>query len=1015
MYINRNKNKKLFAFNAKAKLSFYIFLHNKSNAMLLNSKVGIIISMLIFFSLKNFNNSFAQEVLNLSYTGSVYSFTVPFCVDTIHVKLWGAGGSGGGNDSYQGAVGGGGSYIKSDIAVTPGQIITIVIGGGAGPGAQCSGCAPGGTSGWGNGLVAGGSGGNAGCSGCSGGGGGGGGGSALYVGASPILVAGGGGGGSGGGQFSSGAVGGGGGENGNVSPGSCSSPGITGASANGNGNSGTNKGGDGGGGGGGGGGYFGATGGGVAGGCDCGACGGGGGSSFSSGNNIIIINGNGQAAGNNTDPILPPGAANGGNGSTKGGDGFVQLIFNGSPNAAFSNTTVCYGTATDFINNTTNNTGTIISRSWDFGDGSPIETSINPSHTFASGGMYNVKLIENNSVGCSDTIIKAVQVYFNPVANFTYTDVCFGDSVNFTNTSIIDFSTTIALYLWTAGDGGATSSVQNLTHYYPAGTYPVLLLATSADGCSDTASAIINTFDAPQSVFSISSGCLIDSAKFTNTSINPVMGNIASWSINFGDGSPINTSVWSPKHKYTIAGNYQVTLITFSSNLGCPDTAQNTITIFPMPVANFDFIDVCHHQTMNFFDSSTVSSGNIADRLWSFGDGSPLSVMQNPTHLYTNVGTYAVSLIVTSNNTCKDTITQNVVVHPLPLVNYTSTNVCDDSIVKFSNLSTIPASDTIQFWTWDFGDASINSINENTSHLYAAPGSYNVQLVVVSTFGCSDSIIKISIVNPNPSISFFGNDTIGCELLCISFQDFSSILTGSNTQWLWDFGDGSAPLNGQQVIHCYKNDSVFLPNIFNVTATVTSDSACVSIITKINYITVNPNPIASFIVNPTTTTIIDPIISFTDFSIGSDIWNWNFGDQDSSNLNNPAPHIYADTGIYIIRLISSTNLGCSDTAYQTIVIEPEFVFYIPNAFSPDGDGINDSFIGKGIFIKKYDMTILDRWGDVIFYTDNVNMPWDGKANNGINIALQDVYVYVIKVLDFKDNKHQYRGKVTLLR
>ena len=177
----------------------------------------------------------------------------------------------------------------------------------------------------------------------------------------------------------------------------------------------------------------------------------------------------------------------------------------------------------------------------------------------------------------------------------------------------------------------------------------------------------------------------------------------------------------------------------------------------------------------------------------------------------------------------------------------------------------------------------------------------------------------------------------------------------------------------------------------------------------------NPNPIASFIVNPTTTTIIDPIISFTDFSIGSDIWNWNFGDQDSSNLNNPAPHIYADTGIYIIRLISSTNLGCSDTAYQTIVIEPEFVFYIPNAFSPDGDGINDSFIGKGIFIKKYDMTILDRWGDVIFYTDNVNMPWDGKANNGINIALQDVYVYVIKVLDFKDNKHQYRGKVTLLR
>ena len=506
-----------------------------------NNKLSIqwrcLLFVLFFFSLLFQNDygglsCYAQIIQSYTYTGAVQTFIVPGCVDTIHVKAWGAGGSGGGADSYGGAVGGAGAYVKSDIAVTAGQVLTIIVGGGAGPGTGCVACSGGGSAGWGGGLVAGGRGGNAGCSPCSGGGGGGGGAAAIYNGASPLIVAGGGGGGSGGGQFSSGGPGGAAGVNGSPSPGSCSGVGITGASSNGNGNQGQDKGGgDGAGGGAGGGGYNGSSGGSAPPSCDCGGCGGGGGGSWSSGINTTITNGSGLTPGNSTDPALPAGAAIGGGTSTKGGDGFLQLIFNGAPHVAFGGTSVCAGDATQFTDSTTNVSGTITTRAWDFGDGSPVNTTLNPSHTYPNPGNYTVKLIENNSVGYADTLTKSVKVFYNPIVTFTHNDVCLGDSMHFVNTSSVDPSTSIASYLWVFGDGSPTSNLKNPAHYYSIkGTYTVTLVATSADGCSIAAIVTVKTFDTPTSLFTFSNTCLSNSAVFTNASTPPTMGTLSGWS-----------------------------------------------------------------------------------------------------------------------------------------------------------------------------------------------------------------------------------------------------------------------------------------------------------------------------------------------------------------------------------------------------------------------------------------------------------------------------------------------------
>jgi len=686
------------------------------------------------------------------------------------------------------------------------------------------------------------------------------------------------------------------------------------------------------------------------------------------------------------------------------------------PIANFAFTNQCNGTAIPYNSiSTINNPDIITSWNWDLGDGSILNGS-NPSHTYSSPGNYNVTLIVNSNNACSDTTTKQVTVFNTPIAGFTHSDVCLGDSMHFTNTSSVILPASISNYVWNFADNSSTSSINDPTHFYAnAGMYTVKLVTTTADGCSDTVSIPAKAFDSPGNAFIVSNSCLSDSATFANASISPTMGSIANWSWDFGDGSAINTTLWSPSHLFASAGNFLVTLITHSTNLGCPDTLQKIVTIYPMPIASFGFTNVCVNQAMNFNDLSIVSGGNIASRIWNFGDGTSLSTVQNPNHVYASPGTFTVSLIVTTNNGCKDSISKSVVIHPMPAAHFSTSNVCDGNIVHYADLSNILNTDTIQSWTWNFGDNTPDINNANSSHLFASYGSYSVQLLVVSNFGCSDSVTKITVVNPNPVVNFKASKLLGCEPLCIGFQDSSSVATGSNIKWEWDVGDGNAINNSPAFDHCYSNDSIFAANILTVILTVSSDSGCVSTLTKNNYITVYPNPNARFTVHPETTTITDPIISITDLSSGATSWNWNFGDLTTSAIHNPAPYTYADTGSYTITLITANQYGCIDTASETVIIEPDFVFYIPSAFTPNGDNINDNFSGKGIFISKYEMTIFDRWGNLIFLSDDINKPWDGKANHGTEIAEGDVYIYSINVIDFKKRKHVYKGIVTLIR
>lgn len=546
------------------------------------------------------------------------------------------------------------------------------------------------------------------------------------------------------------------------------------------------------------------------------------------------------------------------------------------------------------------------------------------STPFTSGVLTSTTYFRATSVGNCESNYVVITINPIPASNAGADIITCSSS---TLGSIGLASTPGCTYSWSPATGLSTTTASNpdVTLTIPGTT--TYTLTTDNFGCISTDIVTVTIKPIP----------LSNAGTDIKTCASGIAGSIGSantvgYTYSWSPGTNLSsTTISNPTVSLVTPGT--ITYIVTTTAQGCNATDSVIVEVNPFPVADFNFTDVCLNQAMSFNDLSTITIDIIDTWSWDFDDSSPLNSLTNPINTYTSSGTYNVSLIVTTNNGCKDTITKNAVVHPNPNADFSFLNVCDGVAVPFNDLSTIQTPDIIQFWVWNFDDGSpFNGSQAVTGgHLYTSPGSYTVQLLTISNFGCSDSVTKTIFVNPNPTVNFTANDTAGCDPLCISFQNLSSIATGSNVSWLLGFDDGNTT-SSQDLTHCYINNSVFSPVSFSPTLTVTSDSGCVTTLSKNNYITVFPNPIANFTVEPEATSIIDPIISISNLSTGANFWNWDFGDLSSSSAQNPPPHSYADTGTYLITLIISTLYNCMDTTYHTIEIEPEALFYIPNLY-----------------------------------------------------------------------------------
>ncbi|MDB5247998.1 MAG: hypothetical protein JWQ40_2392 [Segetibacter sp.] len=421
----------------------------------------------------------------------------------------------------------------------------------------------------------------------------------------------------------------------------------------------------------------------------------------------------------------------------------------------------------------------------------------------------------------------------------------------------------------------------------------------------------------------------------------------------------------------------------------------------------------CVPLTVDFTD--TIAAGQRY--VWNFGDGSADVVTTTPSlsHTFNAVGNYRVRLTSIDSSKCNvaDTAYTTIRVKTNKAVlGFTPKKLlpCEDTRYEFINTSFVTPSGipfTNTSFTWDFGDNTPPEItgNETRMHQFPGPGVYNVTLTLTDTTFCNaPETLTISLRIAINVKAEFETPRRGCAPYTAVFTNTSS----GGQEFRWNFGDNQTSSETNPV-HLYETPGTYLIKLTAI------DSGTCNKIDSTNFtIIVSDKPKAAFTFTPNPPQENKPV-NFVNSSISATRYLWQFGDGDSLLTNSPASvsHTYNETKKFNACLIASNNVGCADTVCQDIEAKIIPLLDVPNAFTPNGDGINDKVYVRGFGIIKMTWRIYNRWGTLIFETNDRTQPWDGTYKG--SIQPKEVYHYVLDV-EYSDNtKYQKKGDITILR
>jgi len=459
------------------------------------------------------------------------------------------------------------------------------------------------------------------------------------------------------------------------------------------------------------------------------------------------------------------------------------------------------------------------------------------------------------------------------------------------------------------------------------------------------------------------------------------------------------------------AGTYDVTI---TDDVNCVANISVTITEPSMVSTSVSASasPICIGESSNL--TGIVSGGTqpYSTTIWSSAPNDPSLVSTQPNPTVNPIVTTDYSLIATDANGCssipkivtvevRDPLTLTVI---RPLAS-PDTGICpyDFAII---DLAATGGDGSYSYFLQPVLTTPVvipMQVQPNTTTTYV----FTVMDGCTTPAATASSTITVFIL---PEVNFVGDLLEGCDPHLTNFTDLTQ---PTPVSWNWNFGDSNSSSNTASATNPFHAFSG--AGLFNVFLEVESSDGCVSDSTKSEYIEVFPLPVANFQADPDKINVLDAEISFTDFSVDSIAgWNWDFGTDEFSTEQNPV-YTYQDTGTYTVWLQVVTEHGCEDETSRQIEIEPDFMFYVPNAFSPNADRRNDSFrgYGEGVDWDTYQMSIFNRWGEEIFYTNDISKEWDGKFK-GAEVA-NETYVWMIKLFDLKGNEHAYRGHVTVVK
>lgn len=562
---------------------------------------------------------------------------------------------------------------------------------------------------------------------------------------------------------------------------------------------------------------------------------------------------------------------------------------------------------------------------WDFGD-TTFSSAANPVHVFTDTGSYTVKLVIRNSNGCKDSLVKTGYIRIQkPFVSFDNLPDSGCTGLNKHMLVSTASSDSIVNYLWNFGDG-TTSNLVNPSHTFNGDRYfNISLVTTGISGCRDTTvmENAIHTGARPVANFSsdVRTACAQTRIDFIDRS----QGNVTQWQWNFGDNG--QSFEQSPQYRFSDTGFLTAELIAF--NGGCTDTATKPRYIYIKPSVSKLKVDFnCENPFV--FSFTNLSIG--AERwVWDFGD-SITSTERNPVHIYTDTGSYFVSLTTYNSSTgCEGYKSKGILTTKVtPGFFASDTILCKGGSVTFT--STLAAADVNRF-VWYFGDGTFATTLGNTvTHEYEEPGNYSVSLVTLNRANCRDSVVKANYISVKKVKANFGIPVnVVCAGTNVQFSDSSFVSAGSTIQrWEWYFGDGNTNiLASYPFLHSYAASGNY-----QVRLKITDNYGCSDTYTAGMPVTVKkvyPYFWASDSVKCTGNDIqfINP------YAEPGTSYQWDFGDGSYANIQRPR-HRYSSEGIYRVKLTITQQPGCTDSfilASPVSILDPVARFSMSDSFS----------------------------------------------------------------------------------
>lgn len=565
-------------------------------------------------------------------------------------------------------------------------------------------------------------------------------------------------------------------------------------------------------------------------------------------------------------------------------------------------------------------------------------------------------------------------------------NTCFGNSVVLT-ASTTDTAHTFTYHWSTTGGFNATGKVVGFAPTAP-GTYGLNLIAVSNLGDTCTATTEVKIYPRPNVAFVNGNDQVLCNITSTDITIaTPTAGDTYQW---YKDGVAIAGATGSSLIIDT-TGYYKVVA---HNEAGCADSSLPVHVKLSHTDVDFSFAisKACTDDTVRFTNLSEAGQ-----YWWNYGDQTaPDDTVVNPTHIYDVQNSYIVRLKVRDLDGCVDSALKIVdVTHPLHAAFTQSTDsICVNSGTPI--VYTDASVGAVTGWNWTFGNAG-TSTQQNPSFLYTTPGVYNVRLVVSDAIPCYDTAYHSIRVDSVPYMTFAQDRHAICSGEGINFTpNFLSTAYNLN----WDFGDGTSWNQKGNTTHNYDQPGLYIVKL-------TGNYGVCGLAHATDSVVVNAFPKVDL--GPDSVLCLDgPAILVTELNNPNDPtiqWLWSTG-ATTPSLSIVHPGIYSLTG---------TKNDCATT--ETVEVNKDCYTDIPNAFTPNGDGVNDYFYPRQLLSKGvvgFSMTVFDRWGQKIFETTNTNgRGWDGKFNG--KDQPMGVYIYQIKAVLKNGRIEDYKGNVTLVR